>query len=105
LFVGINIIIVNCYNEKNAMSSGTTILDFGQRARYLESWCIIVCAIAAFLLNMLALILNITLVRNRRLHLVLPAIIGMAAAALALASVAFDVLALDSVQTSKDDPK
>jgi hypothetical protein len=29
----------------------------------------------------------------------------MAAAALVLASVAFDVLALDGVQTSKDDPK
>jgi xanthine/uracil permease len=85
--------------------SSETILNFGCQVQYLESWGIIVCAIAAFLLNILALILNITLVRNRRLHIFPPAIIGMAATALALASVAFKVLALDGVQTSKDDPK
>jgi hypothetical protein len=54
---------------------------------------------------MLAPILNSALFRNHRLHVFPPAIIGMADAALALASVAFDVLALDGVQSTKDDPK
>jgi hypothetical protein len=47
---------------------------------------------------MLALILNITLVRSCPLHVFLIAITGMTAATFTRASVALDVLALDGIQ-------
>ncbi|CAG8718493.1 7018_t:CDS:2, partial [Acaulospora colombiana] len=52
----------------------------------------IVCAIIP---NPFALILNIILVHNRRLHVFPPAIVRMAATILAFVSVVFDVLAVN----------
>lgn len=76
--------------------SSSKLVDLSRKARYLDSWRIVICSVAAFLTNTIALVLNIALVSNRKLHVFPPAIIGMIAAAMALSSVAFDVVAADS---------
>ncbi|KAG8751128.1 hypothetical protein FRC14_008127, partial [Serendipita sp. 396] len=79
--------------EQNSETS--TLVNPQMKSRFLESWRIIACSTACFALNMVALVLNITLVHDRRLHVFPPAIIGMTAAALGLASVALDILAIE----------
>ncbi|KAG8831144.1 hypothetical protein FRC17_003593 [Serendipita sp. 399] len=82
------------------MSETATLVNRHTKARLLDSWRIVACSTACFTLNIIALVLNITLVHDRRLHIFPPAIIGMVAAALGLVSVAFDVLAVEPKSTS-----
>lgn len=89
------------FMSESKSEAKTFVADLPRKARYLESWRIVICSVAAFLLNMLALILNLTLIQNKKLHVFPPAIIGMVAAALALVSVAFDVISADPTTAPK----
>lgn len=71
------------------------VVDLPKKFRYLDSWRIVTCSVVAFFFNLLALILNLSLIHNKKLHVFPPAIIGMIAAAMALTSVALDILNTD----------
>ncbi|CCA67334.1 hypothetical protein PIIN_01165 [Serendipita indica DSM 11827] len=91
--------------SRPAKQEQSHFVDLATKVRYLDSWRIVACSVAAFVLNLLALILNISLVHNKKLHVFPPAIIGMTAAALALASVAFDLLSAEASAKAQSPKK